>query len=123
VFLPIVAIVSILVGGVVVANLMLMSVTERRGEIGLRKAVGARPRDIWWQFVLEATAITTLGGVLALGVSALTLQVIVRAMDRAAAFPWEVSLLGLGIAALVGLAAGVLPARRAARLDPIVSLR
>jgi len=123
VFLPIVAVISILVGGVVVANLMLMSVAERRGEIGLRKAVGARPRDIWWQFVLETVAITTTSGVLALGVAALALQVIARAWDRAVAYPWELSFLGLGVAVLVGLAAGVLPARRAAALDPIVSLR
>ena len=123
VFLPIVAIISILVGGVVVANLMLMSVNERRQEIGLRKAIGARSRDVWWQFVLEATLVTTLGGVLALGVGATALQFIARAMDADPAFPWPVTFMGMGIAVLVGLVAGVMPARRAARMDPIASLR
>jgi putative ABC transport system permease protein len=122
-FLPIVAIISILVGGVVVANLMLMSVNERRQEIGLRKAIGARSRDVWWQFVLEATLVTTLGGVLALGVGATALQFIARAMDADPAFPWPVTFMGMGIAVLVGLVAGVMPARRAARMDPIASLR
>ncbi len=123
VFLPIVALVSILVGGVVVANLMLMSVHERRQEIGLRKAIGARSRDVWWQFLLEATLVTTIGGVLALALGAGVLQLI--GLHRAAppTFPWEVSLLGMGIAIVVGLVAGVLPARRAAGLDPIASLR
>ncbi|HEX9729542.1 MAG TPA: ABC transporter permease [Gemmatimonadales bacterium] len=123
VFLPIVAIISILVGGVVVANLMLMSVNERRHEIGLRKAIGARARDVWWQFLLEATLITTLGGVLALAVGAAALQFIARAMDTTPIFPWEVTLMGMGIAVLVGVIAGVMPARRAARMDPIASLR
>jgi putative ABC transport system permease protein len=123
VFLPIVAILSIIVGGVVVANLMLMSVNERRQEIGLRKAIGARSRDVWWQFLLEATFITTLGGVLALAVGATALQLIARAMDTAPVFPWEVTLMGMGIAVLVGLIAGVIPARRAAQMDPIASLR
>ena len=67
VFLPIVALIAIVAGGVVVANLMLLSVNERRSEIGLRKAIGARTRDVWWQFVLEATAVTTVGGLLAIG--------------------------------------------------------
>ncbi len=107
----------------VVANLMLMSVNERRAEIGLRKAVGARPRDVWWQFVLEATVITTVGGVLALGVGVVVVQIVARTMAEHATFPWDVSLLGLGIALVVGLVAGVAPARRAAQLDPIVSLR
>ncbi len=123
VFLPIVAIVSILAGGVVVANLMLMSVNERRQEIGLRKAIGARSRDVWWQFVLEATLITTLGGVLALGVGATALQFIARMMNADPAFPWPVTFMGMGIAILVGLVAGVIPARRAARMDPIAALR
>ncbi len=123
VFLPIVAIISIIVGGVVVANLMLMSVNERRHEIGLRKAIGARPRDVWRQFFHEATVITTVGGVLALAVGVVVLQFIARAMETTAVFPWEVSLMGMGIAVLVGLVAGVMPARRAAQMDPIASLR
>ena len=113
VFLPIVALISIVVGGVVVANLMLLSVNERRHEIGLRKAIGARTRDVWWQFVLEATAITTVGGVLAIGLGMLILQYVRLHGMANFVFPWSVTLIGLGIAIVVGLVAGALPARRA----------
>lgn len=123
VLLPIVAIIAIVGGGVVVANLMLLSVNERRSEIGLRKALGARTRDVWWQFVLEATVVTTVGGILALVISVSALPFITRAMDAHVVFPWEVALLGLAIAVAVGLVAGVVPARRAAQLDPVDALR
>ncbi len=123
VFLPIVAIISIIVGGVVVANLMLLSVNERRHEIGIRKAIGARTRDVWWQFVLEATAITTMGGVLAIGLGLLILEYVKLQGMSDFVFPWSVTLIGLGTAIAVGLVAGALPARRAARMDPIEALR
>ena len=123
VFLPLVAVISIIAGAVVVANLMLLSVNERRHEIGLRKAIGARTRDVWWQFVLESTAITTVGGVLAIGLGIVILQYIRLQGTVDFIFPWSVTLIGLGIAIVVGLAAGALPARRAARMDPIESLR
>ncbi len=123
VLLPIVAVVSIIVGGVVVANLMLLSVNERRQEIGLRKAMGARTRDVWWQFVLEATAITTAGGALAIVIGVGVLRLITHLTQAEIVFPWEVTLVGMGVAVLVGLVAGAMPAGRAARMDPIESLR
>ncbi len=123
VLLPLVALISILVGAGVVANVMLMSVSERKAEIGLRKAVGARPRDIWWQFVLESTLVTALGGALAIGLGIAALGVITSYTAAEAAFPWATSLLGMGIAVAVGVVAGVMPARRAAALDPVQSLR
>ena len=123
VLLPIVAVVSIVVGGVVVANLMLLSVNERRQEIGLRKAMGARTRDVWWQFVLEATAITTAGGVLAIAIGVGALRLFTHLTQTEIVFPWEVTLVGMGVAVLVGLVAGAMPAGRAARMDPIESLR
>ena len=123
ILLPIVAVIAIVGGGVVVANLMLLSVNERRSEIGLRKALGARTRDVWWQFVLEATVVTTVGGILALVIGVSALPFITRAMDAQVVFPWEVALLGLAIAVAVGLVAGVVPARRAAQLDPVDALR
>ncbi len=123
VFLPIVALIAIIAGGVVVANLMLLSVNERRHEIGLRKAIGARTRDVWWQFVLEATAITTVGGILAIGIGVVILQYVRLHGIANFAFPWSVTLIGLSIAVVVGLVAGALPARRAARMDPIDALR
>ncbi len=123
VLLPIVALISIVVGAGVVANVMLMSVSERKAEVGLRKAVGARPRDIWWQFLVESTLVTTLGGLLAIVVGFGAVWMITTHTPAAAAFPWAVTSAGLGIAITVGVIAGVLPARRAAVLDPVETLR
>ena len=140
-FLPLIAAISILVGGIVVANLMLMSVNERRAEIGLRKAVGAKTRDIWTQFMFESASVTALGGVLALGLGFVVLRLIggvsgtVRGAEIESAgaqtvgetialgLPWEAAVLGVGAAIVVGLIAGVVPARRAAELDPVQTLR
>jgi putative ABC transport system permease protein len=137
VLLPLIAAISLIVGAIVVANLMLMSVSERRAEIGLRKAVGAKRCDITSQFLLEALVVTVLGGVLALGIGWLVLGhlgasgIAVGGADEAArlaahvslGLPWEVALLGIGAAIAVGLVAGVVPARRAAELDPVDTLR
>ena len=122
-FLPIVAGVSLLIGGIVVANLMIMGVNERRAEIGLRKAVGARERDIRFQFLLESSLVTVVGGVFALIVAAAALIFVARAMDFENVMPWEAAVLGLVAAILVGLAAGVTPARRAAALESVTTLR
>ncbi|MGW8267224.1 MAG: ABC transporter permease, partial [Longimicrobiales bacterium] len=122
-FLPLLAAVSLFIGGIVVANLMLMGVNERRSEIGLRKAVGARDRDIWLQFLLESSLVTVVGGVLALLVGALGLAVVGGAMQGISVMPWEAAMLGLGAAVAVGLGAGVFPARRAAALEPVQTLR
>jgi putative ABC transport system permease protein len=123
VFLPIVALIAIIAGGVVVANLMLLSVNERRNEIGLRKAIGARTRDVWWQFVLEATAVTTVGGMVAIGLGVGIVKFIQMHGIAGLAFPWSVTFVGLGVAVAVGLVSGAFPARRAARMDPIDALR
>ncbi len=122
-FLPLLAGVSLLIGGIVVANLMLMGVNERRSEIGLRKAVGARTGDIRAQFLLESSLVTVVGGVLALLVSAALLGFISRAMEIPSVMPWQAATLGLAAAVGVGLIAGVFPARRASELDPVTTLR
>jgi putative ABC transport system permease protein len=122
-FLPLLAGVSLLIGGIVVANLMLMGVNERRSEIGLRKAVGARTKDIWVQFLFESSLVTVAGGVLALLVGAAALSFISQGMEIPSVMPWQVATLGLGAAVVVGLVAGVVPARRAADLDPVTTLR
>lgn len=122
-FLPLLAGVSLLIGGIVVANLMLMGVNERRSEIGLRKAVGARAKDIWVQFLFESSLVTVAGGVLALLVGAAALGFISQGMEIPGVMPWQAATLGLGAAVLVGLVAGVVPARRAADLDPVTTLR
>jgi putative ABC transport system permease protein len=122
-FLPLLAGVSLLIGGIVVANLMLMGVNERRSEIGLRKAVGARARDVWVQFLLESALVTVAGGFLALAVSAVALALISGFMEIPSIMPWEAAFLGLGAAVVVGLLAGVAPARRASAMDPVATLR
>ena len=124
VFLPIVAAISLLVAALVVASLMLMTVTERRAEIGLRKAIGARARDIRLQFLTEAAAVTTLAGLFAIGASYAILWFLSsHGINPGATLPWGVAATGLGTAILVGIVAGVAPARRAASLDPATTLR
>jgi putative ABC transport system permease protein len=115
--------ISLLVGGVGVSNIMLVSVRERTREIGLRKAVGARPRDIGVQFLLEAVLLTTLGGTtgMALGVGG---ALVVAALSPVpAAVTWWSLTLAFGVSAVVGIVFGVVPAQRAGRLDPVEALR
>jgi putative ABC transport system permease protein len=119
-----IAAISLLVGGVGVSNIMLVSVRERTREIGLRKAVGARQRDITRQFLVEAVVLTTVGGItgIALGIGgALALAAAVDQLP--AVISWWSPLLAFGVSALVGVVFGVIPARRAGRLDPVTALR
>jgi putative ABC transport system permease protein len=114
---------SLVVGGIVIMNIMLMAVTERTREIGLRKALGARRSDIMAQMLTESVALSIFGGIIgtisgaaiAIGISSVT-------PVPASIEPWSVAL-GIGITALVGLFFGLYPAMRAARLDPIEALR
>jgi ABC-type antimicrobial peptide transport system permease subunit len=115
--------VSLLVGGIGIMNIMLLSVTERTREIGVRRAVGARARDVRRQFIAEAVTLSLVGGIagVLLGVSA--------SVSIAQFLRWSTSVsigavvLSFGVAALVGIFFGWYPARQAARLDPIQSLR
>ena len=120
---PAVVAIGIVVGGIVIMNIMLMSVTERTHEIGIRKAMGARAADIERQFLAEAIALATLGGLLGVlwGWALATLVAQVSPLP-ARVTGWSVAL-ALGLGAGVGILFGVYPARRAARLDPIASLR
>jgi putative ABC transport system permease protein len=115
--------ISLLVGGVGVSNIMLVSVRERTKEIGLRKAVGARPRDIGVQFLLEAVLLTTIGGVIGIGLG-IGASLIVGALTPVpAAITWWSIALAFGVSAAVGIIFGVVPAMRAGRLDPVIALR
>jgi putative ABC transport system permease protein len=119
-----IAAISLLVGGVGVSNIMLVSVRERTREIGLRKAVGARQRDVLLQFLIEAVLLTTIGGVLGilLGVGgSLGLSAAIEQLP--AVITWWSPALAFGVSAAVGVFFGVVPARRAGRLDPVIALR
>jgi putative ABC transport system permease protein len=114
---------SLVVGGVVIMNIMLMVVTERTREIGLRKAIGARRRDIVSQVLTEAVTLSTFGGLVGTLLGAVVAVVITRTTPVPAAVEgWSVAL-GISITAVVGLFFGLYPAVRAARLDPIEALR
>lgn len=116
-----IAAISLIVGGVGISNIMLVSVTERTREIGLRKAVGARPRDILQQFLAEAVILSVFGGVAGVLLGFLGSIAISRFIQTAVPL-WAV-LLGIGFSTLVGVIFGVVPAIRAARLQPIEALR
>lgn len=129
IFLVAIASIALVVGGIGIMNIMLVSVTERTREIGLRKAVGATHQDILTQFLIEAVMLTATGGVLgtilALSISALVAYIIREQFS----LNWEFTLpvgavvLGVGVAAAIGLIFGIFPARKAARKNPIEALR
>jgi putative ABC transport system permease protein len=114
---------SLLVGGIVIMNIMLMVVSERTREIGLRKAVGARRKDIMSQVLTESITLSTVGGLAGILLGFLAARGISAVTPLPARLePWSVAL-GIGITAIVGLFFGAFPAARAARLDPIEALR
>jgi macrolide transport system ATP-binding/permease protein len=116
-----VAAISLLVGGIGIMNIMLVSVTERTREIGIRMATGARKRDILQQFLSEAVAVSAIGGLIGLGL-AVCAGLLIRALGQPVAFTPGPMLLAFGCAAGTGLIFGFAPARKAAQLDPVVAL-
>jgi putative ABC transport system permease protein len=118
-----VAAISLLVGGIGVMNIMLVSVTERTSEIGLRKALGATPSDLFRQFVIEAGVLTAVGGLLGVGTGLAVGYIVPRAANIAVHITALPVLSAVGVAVAVGLIFGVYPALRAARLAPIEALR
>jgi len=124
VFIVIIAVpgIALLVGAIVIMNIMLVAVTERTKEIGIRKALGARQGDILKQFLLEAATLAAIGGIIGL-VLAKLLGYIISAFLIQTIIPWYAAVIAIGVSALVGILAGLFPAWKAARLDPIEALR
>jgi putative ABC transport system permease protein len=121
--LPGLVAISLVVGGIVIMNIMLMAVSERTREIGIRKALGARRRDIVAQFVVESATLSSVGALFGIGLG-IALAFVIKAVTPlpAAVAPWSI-VVGVVLGVTVGIAAGVYPASRASRLDPITALR
>jgi putative ABC transport system permease protein len=118
-----VAAVSLVVGGISIMNIMLVSVTERTREIGLRMAVGASRRDVRWQFLIEALILALMGGLVgAISGAVAAVAIALKAGWPILISPWAI-ILACAFAAFIGISFGLYPAHRAARLDPIVALR
>jgi putative ABC transport system permease protein len=121
--LLVVASISLLVGGIGVMNIMLVSVTERTREIGIRLAIGARARDILAQFLVEAVVLAAIGGLAGLGLGAGASYIVGKTTEWKVSLQAETALLAVLVSGGIGVVFGFFPARRAARLDPIVALR
>ena len=118
-----VAAISLVVGGIVVMNIMLVSVTERTKEIGIRKAIGARQKDILTQFLIEAVSVTAIGGAIGVLAGFGLAYVISALIGFPLLFNVMSAVLGVGVSSVVGIISGLWPAWRAAKLDPIEALR
>jgi len=118
-----VAAVSMLVGGIGIMNIMLVSVTERTREIGIRRAIGAFGREVLLQFLIEAVALSSFGGLIGIAVATAASAGLARTMQVPFLFNPAINLLSFAFSAAIGVMFGYLPAQRAARLDPIEALR
>jgi putative ABC transport system permease protein len=123
VLLAAIASVSLLVGGIGIMNIMLVSITERTREIGLRLAVGARRSDILGQFLVEAMALCLMGGLVGVALGNAGALLVERYANFGVQLDLRLSLLAMGFAAAVGIFFGFYPARKAARLQPVEALR
>ena len=118
-----IASISLLVGGIGVMNIMLVSVTERTREIGLKKAIGARKSRIMWQFLTEASVLTSLGGILGVAGGVVMARLISRLTSTPTAISIPAALIAVGFSMLIGVVFGLFPAVKAANLNPIEALR
>ena len=118
-----IASISLLVGGIGVMNIMLVSVTERTSEIGLKKALGARKKKILWQFLTEAAVLTSIGGALGVIAGIILSQVIAKMSQTPVAISFSASILAVVFSMAIGIIFGLLPSVKAANLNPIDALR
>ena len=114
--------IALVVGAIVIMNIMLVAVTERTKEIGIRKSIGARQSDILRQFLFESATLAAIGGVIGLVIAHL-IGMIVSSLFLQTVIPWYAAVISIGVSAVVGILAGLFPAWKAARLDPIEALR
>ena len=121
-FLPLITGIALLVGGIVIVVMMLMSVNRRISEIGLRKAIGARKKDISYQFFIEASIVSLCGGILGIFVGIFGTRILSTSMNYAFVIPWQTILLGVLLPVVIGMIAGIVPAKKAAKQDPIEAL-
>ncbi len=121
-FLPLISGIALVVGGVVIVVILLMSVSRRVSEIGLRKALGARSKDIMFQFLVEASVVSLFGGMIGLAIGLIGTWIFVSSMGLTFFVPWQTVVFGVLFPVAIGILAGILPARKAARMDPIESL-
>jgi putative ABC transport system permease protein len=115
--------VSLLVGGIGIMNIMLVSVTERTREIGIRLAVGALEREVLLQFLVEAVVLAVLGGLVGIALAVVASLLLTRLLEVPYVFDLGIVLIAFGFSATVGVVFGFVPARKAARLNPIDALR
>ena len=115
--------VALLVGGIGVMAIMMVSVTDRTREIGLRKALGATRREVLWQFLVEAATLTLSGGLIGVAVGLLFGELVKQVFGFSSNVPVWSAVVATGVSILIGLVFGLIPANRAARMDPVEALR
>lgn len=121
-YLPLISCVVLLLGGIIITILMLISVSRRIGEIGLRKAVGASSKDIMFQFLMESVLVSIIGGIIGLVLGIVGTCAFLSKMGYTISIPWQTFVFGVLTPILIGILAGIIPARKAARLNPTKAL-
>ena len=122
-FLPLIASVSLLISGIIIANLMIISVNERVSEIGIRKAVGATRSDILTQFILETVVVSLTGSLTGIILGVFGVRIVSNMMEQPFVLPWFMMIISVLSSVVIGFIAGIIPARRAAKMDPVTALQ